>query len=232
MMRLLVIFSFLLAASGVWGQNFRVQIAAYEDSIAAVDFHRQGIPSVFVAVDEVAGMYHYFAGSYATREEAEVMRRAVAAAGYPGARIIDLEEERIRANANCPDSRAAQLFGIDPSQVGNLRTIYFGSGSTELMPQARYELDRMAVRLRAEPALKLNLFGHTDGIGKPQANIELATARARAARNCLIARGVNADRMFLRIFGEADPAAPNQDDEGKDLPNMRKWNRRVVLVLF
>jgi hypothetical protein len=38
--------------------------------------------------------------------------------------------------------------------------------------------------------------------------------------------------MFLKIFGEAAPAAPNQDEiTGKDLPEMQKWNRRVTLTL-
>jgi outer membrane protein OmpA-like peptidoglycan-associated protein len=78
-------------------------------------------------------------------------------------------------------------------------------------------------------------MGYTDGVGSPQANVELAAGRARAARNYLINKGIRADRMFVKVFGEADPVAPNGEETATgaiiDLPENRKWNRRVVLAI-
>jgi outer membrane protein OmpA-like peptidoglycan-associated protein len=69
-------------------------------------------------------------------------------------------------------------------------------------------------------------------VGNAQSNVELATTRARVARDYLIARGVRADRMFLNVAGEAQPAVDNQDFYGNDLPKNRRWNRRVVLAIL
>ena len=114
----------------------------------------------------------------------------------------------------------------------NVSSIYFESGVASLSAEAKQELDRYAGLLRDYPELKLSLTGHTDALGNAQSNVELATTRTRAARDYLIARGVRADRMFLNVAGEAQPAMDNQDFYGNDLPKNRRWNRRVVLAIL
>jgi outer membrane protein OmpA-like peptidoglycan-associated protein len=67
--------------------------------------------------------------------------------------------------------------------------------------------------------------------------LKLAGSRSRSARDYLIYKGIKADRMFMELYGEAEPAAPNAEDDGsdkgkgQDLPENRKWNRRVLLVI-
>jgi outer membrane protein OmpA-like peptidoglycan-associated protein len=86
--------------------------------------------------------------------------------------------------------------------------------------------------LKGNPKLSLKIIGQTDAIGDPVSNVELATSRARSARNYLINRGVRTDRMLIKVFGEAEAELPNKDENGNDLPENRKWNRRVVLALI
>ena len=73
-------------------QAFRVQIAAYGERMKPSFFQERGIENYVETTDQL-GLYRYFAGAYKTRDEAEVVRKEVAAKGFPYALIIDLEEQ-------------------------------------------------------------------------------------------------------------------------------------------
>lgn len=216
-----------------FAQDFRVQIAAFEQPMEMSYFTQRGVNDYVETTDQV-GLCRYFVGAYATRLEAEKVQQEMIAKGFPFASIIDVEEQRILCEVNCPYFRNGVFFIADPQ--ANVRNIYFDFGLNTLTPASRAELDRMAARLIKDKSLRLNILGYTDGVGSPQANVELAAARARAARNYLIIKGIRADRMFMKVFGEADPVAPNGEEAANgaiiDLPENRKWNRRVVLALF
>jgi OOP family OmpA-OmpF porin len=124
----------------------------------------------------------------------------------------------------------------DPKREATLQNIYFDFGRYSLTAESKGVLNSVYEKLRDNPNLKLKLLGYTDGVGSAQANMQLAASRARSARNYLINKGIRADRMFIKVFGEAEPVAPNAEEvgEGKmeDLPENRKWNRRVVLAII
>lgn len=233
-MRICFLFALVsLFQNASFAQDFRVQIAAFEQPMAMSYFTERGVNDYIETTDQV-GLFRYFAGAYATRLDAEKVRQEMIAKGFPFASIIDVEEQRILCEVNCPYFRNGVFFIADPQ--ANIRNIYFDFGLNTLTAAARAELDRVAERLIKNKAFKLNVLGYTDGVGSPQANVELAAGRARAARNYLIAKGIRADRMFIKVFGEADPVAPNGEETSNgaiiDLPENRKWNRRVVLALF
>jgi hypothetical protein len=211
-------------------QNFRVQAAAFAAPVAPDYFKDRGVEGVIGSTD-ANGIYRYFVGNYATLEAAEAARDLLVAKGFPNATVIDLAVQRALYETPC--NYIAGNPGAAASGMGmNVSSIYFDSGAATLSAEAKRELDRYAGLLRDYPELKLSLTGHTDAVGDAQANVALATTRARAARDYLIARGVRADRMFLNVAGEAQPAADNQDFYGNDLPKNRRWNRRVVLAIL
>ena len=223
---LLVLFFF---STSISAQNFRVQAAAFADSVSSSYFTDRGIEGVIVSIDGY-GIYRYFVGSYNTLDEAEAIRRQLVSKGFPKAAVIDHQVQE--ALYGMPCTYFAGNPSIDPSLGINVRNIYFDSGSSSLSADARRELETIASTLRENPEFKLQLTGHTDAIGSARVNRELATARTRNARNYLIKRGVRADRMFIKVYGEAKPAVDNQDFYGNDLPQNRKWNRRVTLALM
>lgn len=78
--------------------------------------------------------------------------------------------------------------------------------------------------LRANPALRLAVEGHTDNTSTVAHNQQLSEARARAVVAALTAQGTAADRLQAAGFGQTQPLADNATETG------RAQNRRVELV--
>jgi outer membrane protein OmpA-like peptidoglycan-associated protein len=232
---LLLFCCFLSPFAEMAAQDFRVQIAAYAEAVPDTFFREKGVANVIASSDQM-GMHRYFAGSYATREEAEIVQQEMIGKGFTYSSVIDLEEQRVLCGANCPYFRNGSVFMQDPKREATLQNIYFDFGRYSLTAESKTVLNGVYEKLRDNPNLKLKLLGYTDGVGSAQANMQLAASRARSARNYLINKGIRADRMFIKVFGEAEPIAPNAEEvgEGKmeDLPDNRKWNRRVVLAII
>ena len=72
--------------------------------------------------------------------------------------------------------------------------------------------------------VKVEVAGHTDSVGTEEYNMGLSLRRAEAVRQYLVGKGIAADRLIVRGYGESRPVADNATAEG------RFQNRRVELV--
>jgi outer membrane protein OmpA-like peptidoglycan-associated protein len=217
-------FSFLTLPA--LAQDFRVQAAAFADSVPMAYFKTRGVEKVLLSHDQM-GLYRYFVGTYNTREEAAKVQADLVGKGFPNAAIIDLAEQRILCGANCPYFRENMIFVQD----SNVYNIFFDFGRYSLTADAKTELNKVFEAMRSDLKTKLTLLGHTDGIGNKEANLRLSANRARSARNYLLNKGIRSERMSIKIFGESDPITPNTDIDNTDRPEARKLNRRVTLAL-
>jgi len=103
--------------------------------------------------------------------------------------------------------------------------IYFDSGKSTLKPESLPTLQEIAKLMKADPALKLYVVGHTDNTGTFDANLKLSMERATEVVNALVSQhGVNAASLKAYGDGPTAPVASNETEEGKAL------NRRVELV--
>lgn len=227
-----LVIGLICMSSGLFAQDFRVQIAAYAERMPRSFFEERGIETYIETTDQL-GLYRYFAGSYPTRDLAEVVRKEIAAKGFSYALIIDLEEQRVLCGGGCPYFRNGTVFVQDPQRKETTNTLYFEFGRYSLTPESKAVLNRFYDKMRDNPSLKLKIHGFTDGVGGAQANLVLSANRSRSARNYLAYKGIRVDRMLMEVFGEANPVLANKDegDDRTDSPENRKWNRRVVLLL-
>jgi outer membrane protein OmpA-like peptidoglycan-associated protein len=121
----------------------------------------------------------------------------------------------------------ALVLGNDIKTTGHAAVygIYFDTGKATIKPESDATLTEIAKMLKAEPALKLNVVGHTDNVGGMDSNMKLSMARGEAVAQALVARhGIAADRLKGYGVSSLAPVASNDTDAG------RAKNRRVELV--
>ncbi|MEO6277626.1 OmpA family protein [Roseateles sp.] len=103
--------------------------------------------------------------------------------------------------------------------------LFFDTGKTDVKPDSAAQLDQMAAVLKAQPALKVLIVGHTDNVGAIDANLALSQGRAQAVVAALTQRGIAANRLQARGIANFAPVSSNAADDG------RAKNRRVEMVL-
>lgn len=106
-----------------------------------------------------------------------------------------------------------------------LHGILFETGSATIKPESANALAVIADVMKSDPALKLEIQGHTDNVGAPAANLKLSQERAASVRAYLVASaGVAPARLTTAGLGDTKPIGDNKTEAG------RAQNRRVELV--
>ncbi len=99
----------------------------------------------------------------------------------------------------------------------------FHTATTQLTAPSTATVSDLAVVLKAYPNAQVQLVGHTDSTGTPEANQILSLSRANAVKGILVADGVGADRISTAGMGQDHPIASSDTEEG------RARNRRLEL---
>jgi len=109
------------------------------------------------------------------------------------------------------------------AKIGN--TVYFGYDSSALSDDAQATLMRQAGFLRGNPSLTVTIEGHCDERGTREYNLALGERRATAARDYLLAQGVDPARIRVISYGKERPVAAGSTEQS--------WskNRRAATVL-
>lgn len=102
--------------------------------------------------------------------------------------------------------------------------VNFDTNKADLKPDGQATVREIVAMLKAAPALKLSVEGHTDNVGTPAANKLLSEQRARSVMTAVVAGGIAANRLGAAGYGAERPIADNRSDDG------RAKNRRVELV--
>lgn len=137
-------------------------------------------------------------------------------------------EEVVAPPPPCEPPVPGQPVNLDGCKEGDtfvLRGVNFEFDKAKLTVNAKQLLDPVADALIARPDIKIEVDGHTDSRGSDAYNQKLSEARAASVMAYLVERGVAADRMTSKGFGESMPVADNATDDGREL------NRRVEIKI-
>lgn len=121
----------------------------------------------------------------------------------------------------------AKAMGQGLAQNGHIALygIHFASDSAVLDKDSAATLAEMAKLLKAQPALKVYIVGHTDDSGTLAHNLTLSQQRAEAVAKALATDyGIAPARLAAKGLASYAPVASNRDEAGK------ARNRRVELV--
>ena len=113
----------------------------------------------------------------------------------------------------CPD--------IAPRQI--LKGVNFETNKSDITPGSAVILDEVASIMKADPAIRVEIQGHTDSRASASYNQKLSDGRANSVMQYLVSKGVPASQMSAKGYGESQPIADNSTEVGM------LQNRRVEL---
>ncbi|MGE5254083.1 MAG: OmpA family protein [Planctomycetaceae bacterium] len=103
-----------------------------------------------------------------------------------------------------------------PLDLNGMR-IQFAFDDSSLSVRSRENLDKIAAWMKKNPAVKLQIQGNTCNIGTSEYNLALGDRRAHAARDYVLALGIEASRLATISYGEERPRVPNTDEANRSL---------------
>jgi len=129
----------------------------------------------------------------------------------------------------CPNTRPGAVVDLDGCEVEaviSLDNVHFDFDKATLRPEGFVILDKAAALLQQHERVVVEVAGHTDSIGTEAYNQGLSERRATTVKDYLVSKGIKASRMTVKGYGEAQPVASNDTEEG------RAMNRRVELIVL
>ena len=126
----------------------------------------------------------------------------------------------------CPDTPAGFEVNTRGCVAFEGKTISFAgirfrTGRATIDPKSESELRRAVQVLVDNPEVRVEIGGHTDSRGSAKTNLRLSNQRAAAVKRYLVRRGVAADRLTTKGYGETKPVETNKTAAG------RAKNRRI-----
>jgi OOP family OmpA-OmpF porin len=129
--------------------------------------------------------------------------------------------------ARSQDKKAMTMKKGPLGEMAEIPTdVMFGSGSSELRPEAVNILAECAEMIRRDGNKNMQVIGHTDSVGSASYNVGLSKRRAEAVTAWLVDQGgIPKEDLTTTGVGEAKPKASNGTAKG------RAQNRRVEVVM-
>lgn len=107
-----------------------------------------------------------------------------------------------------------------------LDNVTFETGKADLKPASYPVLDELVEYLKRKDDEKIEVGGHTDDVGKAEANMLLSNNRANTVRAYLLMKGIAPERVTAKGYGMDVPIAENDTDEGRAI------NRRTEVKII
>ena len=121
-----------------------------------------------------------------------------------------------------PEPEIVQRAQLQNDRIDLSETVQFETDSAVLVERSKRLLDQVANELEAHPEVKRVLIeGYTDAVASKGHNQKLSDDRVAAVKSYLVEKGISANRLRTRGFGERKPIGSNKTEEG------RAKNRRV-----
>jgi outer membrane protein OmpA-like peptidoglycan-associated protein len=124
-----------------------------------------------------------------------------------------------------PREITIRLKRVEAGASTTLKNIFFETNSWQLKEESGTQLDEMAMFMRNNPDVIMEVIGHTDKTGTESYNLDLSQKRAEAVVRELLKRKVEPYRIKSKGVGYAVPVGDNNTEEG------RSANRRTEFLV-
>jgi hypothetical protein len=137
---------------------------------------------------------------------------------------IDLKSRTSGINIGLGASGMTIAMPEPPINAPHAYVMEVGFNKTWVNKEARAILDQVTQAWKCR-FVNIWVFGHTDTVGKEDANLQLAAQRAGAVREYLLGQGIEPNRVVVVVKGESSQLAPTE--QGVRL----RTNRAVGIVI-
>jgi peptidoglycan-associated lipoprotein len=138
-------------------------------------------------------------------------------------------EETVKPSGSIQEPRAIGAPSAQqPTMAGKespLKDVFFDYDKSTIRDDVKSNLNEDLQWLNTNPTAQIIIEGHCDERGTSEYNLALGERRARAARDYLVAAGIDAGRIKIVSFGKERPFAMGHDEAAW------KWNRRAHFVV-
>ncbi len=107
-----------------------------------------------------------------------------------------------------------------------LRNVFFNTGSYDLLPESKAELQKLTDFLNQNKNVDIEIEGHTDNVGGQEMNQKLSNSRAEEVFMYLVNNGIDENRMKYKGYGFSMPLSSNDTPEGRALN--RRTEFRII----
>lgn len=102
-----------------------------------------------------------------------------------------------------------------------LDNIYYDLDKAEIRPDAAIELDKLVKILADNPSIRIELSSHTDSRSSDAYNLNLSQRRAQSAVDYIVLKGIAADRLVAKGYGESQLIIKDAKTEEEHQVNRR-----------
>lgn len=106
------------------------------------------------------------------------------------------------------------------------KEVYFDFGQSDIRTDADSTLREIIAFCGKRKNISMHLTAHTDAIGSNENNLKLSENRMAEVTRFLEENGLMMDSVSTEVFGESNPVADNDSEEG------RQQNRRATVEIF
>jgi outer membrane protein OmpA-like peptidoglycan-associated protein len=86
-----------------------------------------------------------------------------------------------------------------------LANVFFDLTKATLRQESYIELEKLLDFLTKNPSMNIEISGHTDTRGDDKENMKLSADRAKAVYDYLVSKGISAERLSHKGYGESKP---------------------------
>jgi len=187
----------------------------------------------FEIICDVPGYLLYLTMVEINKEKTEALLK-IRKAPKPVNQVAAVEEPakpiaRVTTTTKTEATKPVETLSFGELKKGKsvaLSNIFFDQSSPVLRTESFVELDKLAEVLNKNPAIRIEIRGHTDNTGNFDANVKLSKERCESVVNYLTGKGISKNRLEFKGRGPIDAIAPNTTEENK------KKNRRVEFIVL
>jgi outer membrane protein OmpA-like peptidoglycan-associated protein len=129
-------------------------------------------------------------------------------------------------NTNKPVVKDIALQPAQQNAKVVLNNLFFDLNEYELKPESITELKEVVDFMNQNPAIRIEISGHTDASGTEAYNLQLSAKRAQAVADHLKTNQIADKRIVTKGYGSQQPVAPNTTEENRQL------NRRIEFKIL